>query len=164
VQVTFDEARGEAVYTLTTAQADEGEGSHTIKLRNVKGQAGVEEGSAVDDLIVLTHLHEPSILYTLEERYNEDIIYTYTGPILLAINPFWRVPLYSNKILEQYRRDGQSKMYDPDFQSVLPPHVYATADNAYRQMTNPASAHHKRNQSILVSGESGNNCHHINNF
>ena len=57
MQVTFDEARGEAVYTLTTAQADEGEGSPTIKLRNVKGQAGVEEGSAVDDLIVLTLWH-----------------------------------------------------------------------------------------------------------
>ena len=56
-------------------------------------QAGIEEGPAVDDLIVLTHLHEPAILYTLQQRYNEDVIYTYTGPILLAINPFWRVPL-----------------------------------------------------------------------
>lgn len=47
----------------------------------------------MDDLIVLTHLHEPAILYTLHQRYIEDVIYTYTGPILLAINPFWRVPL-----------------------------------------------------------------------
>lgn len=56
-------------------------------------QASIEEGPEVDDLIVLTHLHEPAILYSLEERYNKDVIYTYTGPILLAINPFWRVPL-----------------------------------------------------------------------
>lgn len=47
----------------------------------------------MDDLIVLTHLHEPAILFTLQERYLVDTIYTYTGPILLAINPFWRVPL-----------------------------------------------------------------------
>jgi myosin heavy subunit len=90
-----------------------------------------------------------------QERYNENIIYTYTGPILLAINPFWRVPLYTNKILEQYRRDGQAKSFDPDFRSNLPPHVYAIADNAYRLMTNPTSENQKRNQSILVSGESG---------
>lgn len=57
------------------------------------GQASIEEGKGVDDLIVLTHLHEPAILFTLQERYTSDIIYTYTGPILLAINPFWRVPL-----------------------------------------------------------------------
>lgn len=56
-------------------------------------QASIEEGPGVDDLIVLTHLHEPAILYTLHQRYIEDVIYTYTGPILLAINPFWRVPL-----------------------------------------------------------------------
>eukprot|EP00611_Tribonema_gayanum_P031887 TRINITY_DN9340_c0_g1_i1.p1 TRINITY_DN9340_c0_g1~~TRINITY_DN9340_c0_g1_i1.p1 ORF type:complete len:1500 (-),score=485.70 TRINITY_DN9340_c0_g1_i1:137-4636(-) len=155
VTVRYDGNGEEASYRLTAAEADEGEGTKHIKLRNVKGQASVEEGAAVDDLIVLTHLHEPAILFTLEERYDQDIIYTYTGPILLAINPFWRVPLYSNKILEQYRRDGLNKTFDPDFQSNLPPHVYATADNAYRLMTNPTSERQKRNQSILVSGESG---------
>lgn len=42
----------------------------------------------VDDLIGLTHLHEPAILHALRLRYDADIIYTNTGPILLAINPF----------------------------------------------------------------------------
>ena len=42
----------------------------------------------VDDLIGLTHLHEPAILHALRLRYDADIIYTSTGPILLAINPF----------------------------------------------------------------------------
>lgn len=42
------------------------------------------------------------------------------------------------------------KTFDPDYQSPLPPHVYAIADNAYRLMNNPTSANQKRNQSILV--------------
>ncbi|CAM9224876.1 unnamed protein product [Chrysoparadoxa australica] len=160
ITVRFEpEAEGgraeEVVYTITREQADEGEGTQDLKLQNVKGQAGVEEGADVDDLIVLTHLHEPAILFTLHERYKADIIYTYTGPILLAINPFWRVPLYTVDILEEYRKDGKAKAYDADFQSLLPPHVYAVADNAYRLMTNPTSNNQKRNQSILVSGESG---------
>jgi len=126
-----------------------------LKLRNVVGQATVPEGTNVEDLINLTHLHEPAILYTLKERYEESHIYTYTGPILLAVNPFWQVPLYSNLILKNYQQDGQLKYSDPDHVSTLPPHVYAIADNAYRLMSNPASSDSKRNQSILVSGESG---------
>lgn len=154
----FDADGRQQSYKLTAEQADEGEGTPEIKLRNVKGQASLEEGADVDDLIALTHLHEPSILFTLAERYRRDIIYTYTSSILLAINPFWRVPLYSNKILEKYRQDGQSRAFDPDYQSSLPPHVYATADAAYRLMTDPNSEQQKRNQSILVSGESGECC------
>ena len=57
---------------------------------------------------------------------------------------------YTNKILEQYRRDGKAKIFDPDYASPLPPHVYAIADNAYRLMNNPTSENQKRNQSILV--------------
>lgn len=58
------------MYTLTAAQADEGDGARDLKLRNVKGQGGVVEGSDVDDLIALTHLHEPAILFTLEVKRN----------------------------------------------------------------------------------------------
>lgn len=59
---------------------------------------------------------------------------------------------YTNDILEQYSKDGKMKLYDPDYLSPLPPHVYAIADNAYRLMNNPTSENQKRNQSILVSG------------
>ena len=58
---------------------------------------------------------------------------------------------YTNEILEQYRRDGKAKAFDSEYQSPLPPHVYAIADNAYRLMNNPTSENQKRNQSILVS-------------
>jgi len=53
----------------------------------------------VDDLIGLMHLHEPAILHSLRIRYDKDIIYTNTGPILIAINPFKAMPkLYSKEV------------------------------------------------------------------
>eukprot|EP00934_Nitzschia_sp_Nitz4_P002613 Nitzschia sp. Nitz4//scaffold49_size126201//105987//112119//NITZ4_003659-RA/size126201-augustus-gene-0.4-mRNA-1//1//CDS//3329553200//2603//frame0 len=141
----------------------------------------------VDDLIGLTHLHEPAILHALRLRYDADIIYTSTGPILIAVNPFKPMDLYSPTTMEQYRIQGEigvpsesqvspsklSRFMTPFKKSRgkqqetvsarLPPHVYQTADDAYRQMLrgleNSAlmanSAHSPTNQSILVSGESG---------
>ena len=63
------------------------------------GKSAEDCANNVDDLIQLTHLHEPAILYTLELRYWQNIIYTYTGPILLAINPFKGLPLLLLTIL-----------------------------------------------------------------
>ena len=62
----------------------------------------------VHDLIGLTHLHEPAILHALRLRYDSDIIYTSTGPILIAINPFQRMGgLYSDDVMERYRLRGE---------------------------------------------------------
>ncbi len=74
VKFEYDDGTEEQqTYKLTSIQADDGEGSCDIKLRNVKRsdgeEEGVEEGGDINDLITLTHLHEPSILYTLQERY-----------------------------------------------------------------------------------------------
>jgi myosin-5 len=55
----------------------------------------------VDDLISLTHLHEPAILHALEMRFAHDIIYTSTGPILIAVNPFKAVSLYTEEVRQQ---------------------------------------------------------------
>jgi len=65
----------------------------------------------VDDLIGLTHLHEPAILHALRLRYDADIIYTSTGPILLAINPFKSMTtVYGKGLMELYRQQGEDKM------------------------------------------------------
>lgn len=158
----------------------------------------------VDDLIGLTHLHEPAILHALRLRYDADIIYTSTGPILIAINPFKAMDLYTPAIMERYRIQGEqgiqsnsetpspsklSRFSSPYAKSRkrppmaapvsnrLSPHVYQTADDAYRHMLrgleNKAliggkpklnrgdsgilqqSQGSPTNQSILVSGESG---------
>ncbi|KAH9616472.1 hypothetical protein KSS87_005406 [Heliosperma pusillum] len=96
----------------------------------------------VDDMTKLTYLNEPGVLYNLERRYALDNIYTYTGSILIAVNPFTRLPhLYNAHMMEQYKGAPFGE---------LSPHVFAVADVAYRAMMCE-----KRSQSILVSGESG---------
>jgi myosin-5 len=108
----------------------------------------------VDDLIGLTHLHEPAILHALRLRYDADIIYTATGPILIALNPFKKMDIYSTQIMEQYCLQGEQKgggtqsngsTYTTPFKNRrlhgqaaperrLSPHAYQTADDAYRAM------------------------------
>ncbi|GMI96153.1 myosin XI B, ARABIDOPSIS THALIANA MYOSIN XI B, MYOSIN XI-8, MYOSIN XI B [Hibiscus trionum] len=96
----------------------------------------------VDDMTKLAYLHEPGVLQNLKCRYDINEIYTYTGNILIAVNPFRRLPhLYSNHMMEQYKGASFGE---------LSPHPFAVADSSYRSMINE-----KISQSILVSGESG---------
>ncbi|KAL8170460.1 hypothetical protein V2J09_022264 [Rumex salicifolius] len=96
----------------------------------------------VDDMTRLSYLHEPGVLQNLKTRYELNEIYTYTGNILIAVNPFQRLPhLYGTHMMEQYK--------GADF-GELSPHVFAVADVAYRAMINEG-----KSNSILVSGESG---------
>ena len=99
-----------------------------IKLRNDSSDKEVE------NLINLPYLHEPAILYCLEQRYLKSDIYTYTGPILIAVNPFKKVNLYSNQILETYYNAGLLKSQGIDTPTALAPHIYAIADAAFRDM------------------------------
>ncbi|KAL8258525.1 hypothetical protein R6Q59_026478 [Mikania micrantha] len=96
----------------------------------------------VDDMTKLAYLHEPGVLENLKSRYSMDEIYTYTGNILIAVNPFKRIPhLYDKHMMGQYKGASLGE---------LSPHPYAIADASYRHMVNEGIS-----QSILVSGESG---------
>nr|XP_011462402.1 PREDICTED: myosin-8 isoform X2 [Fragaria vesca subsp. vesca] len=96
----------------------------------------------VDDMTKLAYLHEPGVLQNLSCRYSLNEIYTYTGSILIAVNPFQRLPhLYDNLMMKKYRGVPLGE---------LNPHPFAIADAAYRQMINEGIS-----QAILVSGESG---------
>eukprot|EP00002_Diphylleia_rotans_P018353 TRINITY_DN3556_c0_g3_i2.p1 TRINITY_DN3556_c0_g3~~TRINITY_DN3556_c0_g3_i2.p1 ORF type:complete len:1043 (-),score=218.53 TRINITY_DN3556_c0_g3_i2:82-3210(-) len=99
------------------------------------------ELDGVPDNTQLTHLNEAAVLHNLRVRYRNGDIYTYTGYILIAINPYKSVPLYSDELVQKYRGKAIGR---------LPPHVYAVADRAYRSMKAD-----KTSQSILISGESG---------
>nr|XP_020496389.1 unconventional myosin-VI isoform X2 [Labrus bergylta] len=96
----------------------------------------------VDDNCSLMYLNEATLLNNVRVRYNKDHIYTYVANILIAVNPYNDIPkLYGAESLKSYR--GKSL-------GTLPPHVYAIADKAYRDMKVL-----KMSQSIIVSGESG---------
>ncbi|GFO13827.1 hypothetical protein PoB_004033200, partial [Plakobranchus ocellatus] len=95
-----------------------------------------------DDNCALMYLNEATLLHNIKIRYMKNMIYTFTANILIAINPYYEVPdLYSINTIKKYQ--GKSL-------GVLPPHVYAIADKAYRDMKVT-----KLSQSIIVSGESG---------
>jgi len=118
----------------------------------------------LEDMINLPHLHEPAILHSLSERYKQGEIYTFTGPILLAVNPFQDLPLYTNEILEEYYSNGLLRGQGLEVVQEAP-HVYAIADAAYREMMKSimnvsgrkadSSFGDKGSQAILISGESG---------
>ena len=109
------------------------------------------------DLITLTHLHEPAVVESLQHRYAMDQIYTSTGPVLLALNPFQSIRgLYGESVMKKYFDRAERNV-----KTELPPHVYAIADISYRNMMRKleenlgGKASLQANQSILVSGESG---------
>ncbi|XP_027368060.1 myosin-9 [Abrus precatorius] len=96
----------------------------------------------VDDMTKLAYLHEPGVLHNLESRYKINEIYTYTGNILIAINPFQSLPhLYETNVMKKYKG---ATIAD------LSPHVFAIAEAAYRAMITE-----EKSNCILVSGESG---------
>ncbi|XP_058271697.1 unconventional myosin-Vb isoform X3 [Hemibagrus wyckioides] len=95
-----------------------------------------------NDLTALSYLHEPAVLHNLKVRFLEsNHIYTYCGIVLVAINPYEQLPIYGEEVINAY--SGQN-MGDMD------PHIFAVAEEAYKQM-----ARDEKNQSIIVSGESG---------
>lgn len=77
-----------------------GDGGDGVKYDGVElanaplSDADIAEG-ADNDMIALQHLHEPAILHAVSERYFRGEIYTWTGPVLIAVNPFQRLPLYT---------------------------------------------------------------------
>lgn len=105
----------------------------------------VNESSLVDidNMVEMQDLSEAAILHNLRLRFAKDKIYTYISSILVSVNPFKHLPIYSPQIMEEYRVNLQQGQR-------MEPHVYALADSAFKQMT----INHV-NQSVIISGESG---------
>ena len=93
---------------LPTSHSNSGGDTEASVIASPSTQLDSSVVGGVHDLIGLTHLHEPAILHALRLRYDSDIIYTSTGPILIAINPFERMDhLYCAKVMENYRVQGE---------------------------------------------------------
>ncbi|XP_078265910.1 unconventional myosin-VIIa-like [Rhinoraja longicauda] len=95
----------------------------------------------MDDMICIEDLSEAGMLRNLQIRYRKNVIYTYTGSILVALNPYQQLPIYTSEQVSQYtnRRIGE-----------LPPHIFAIADSCYFSLRRS-----RRDQCCIISGESG---------
>merc|ERR550534_1519308 len=94
-----------------------------------------------EDMADLTCLNEASVLHNIKERYFSGLIYTYSGLFCVVVNPYKRLPIYTDKIIEIYKGKKRHE---------VPPHVFAITDIAYRSMLQD-----REDQSILCTGESG---------
>ncbi|ULT80563.1 hypothetical protein L3Y34_010855 [Caenorhabditis briggsae] len=95
----------------------------------------------IEDMSELTYLNEASVLNNLKERYYSSLIYTYSGLFCVVINPYKKLPIYSEDLIEEFKGKKRHEM---------PPHIFAIADTAYRSMLQE-----REDQSILCTGESG---------
>ncbi|XP_064160551.1 myosin heavy chain, fast skeletal muscle-like [Anguilla rostrata] len=95
----------------------------------------------IEDMAMMTHLNEPTVLYNLKERYAAWMIYTYSGLFCVTVNPYKWLPVYDSVVVGAYR--GKKRV-------EAPPHIFSISDNAYQFMLTD-----RENQSILITGESG---------
>nr|XP_027195410.1 myosin heavy chain, non-muscle-like [Dermatophagoides pteronyssinus] len=95
----------------------------------------------VEDMAELTCLNEASVLHNLKDRYYSSLIYTYSGLFCVVVNPYKKLPIYTDKIIEHYKGKKRHE---------VPPHIFAVTDGAYRSMLQD-----REDQSILCTGESG---------
>uniref|UniRef100_A0A671UE11 Osteoclast-stimulating factor 1 n=1 Tax=Sparus aurata TaxID=8175 RepID=A0A671UE11_SPAAU len=97
--------------------------------------------SGVDDMVLLSKINEDAITDNLKKRYMDDYIFTYIGSVLISVNPFKQLPYFTDREVELYQGAAQYEN---------PPHIYALADNMYRNMMIDSE-----NQCVIISGESG---------
>jgi len=94
-----------------------------------------------EDMSNLTFLNDASVLYNLKTRYQAELIYTYSGLFCIAVNPYKRFPIYT---------DRACSIYTGKRRTEVPPHLFAISDGGYQNMMSL-----KENQSMLITGESG---------
>ncbi|KAM9517095.1 unconventional myosin-Ih-like isoform 2-T2 [Salvelinus alpinus] len=111
-------------------------------LRDMEGSLTARDRVGIQDFLLLdAYTSESAVLDNLRKRFNENLIYTYIGTLLVSVNPYKELGIYTKKQMDIYMGVNFFE---------LPPHIYALADNVYRTMLTETNNHF-----ILISGESG---------
>ncbi|TDG99514.1 hypothetical protein EPR50_G00194460 [Perca flavescens] len=123
----------------------------TVEVLDTKEERTVKEADVypmnppkydkIEDMAMMTHLNEASVLYNLKERFAAWMIYTYSGLFCATVNPYKWLPVYDAECVSAYR--GKKRM-------EAPPHIFSVSDNAFQFMLTD-----RENQSVLITGESG---------
>uniref|UniRef100_A0A2K5HYK9 Unconventional myosin-Ib n=1 Tax=Colobus angolensis palliatus TaxID=336983 RepID=A0A2K5HYK9_COLAP len=95
----------------------------------------------VGDMVLLEPLNEETFINNLKKRFDHSEIYTYIGSVVISVNPYRSLPIYSPEKVEEYRNRN---FYE------LSPHIFALSDEAYRSLRDQ-----DKDQCILITGESG---------
>ncbi|KTG05659.1 hypothetical protein cypCar_00000999 [Cyprinus carpio] len=111
----------------------------TVKEEDIQ-QMNPPKFDMIEDMAMLTHLNEASVLFNLSRRYSFWMIYTYSGLFCVTINPYKWLPVYSPEVVAAYKGKRRTD---------VPPHIYAIADNAYNDMLK-----NRENQSMLITQNS----------
>ncbi|KAJ1765724.1 class II myosin [Coemansia sp. RSA 1752] len=108
---------------------------------NVTERVNPPKFEKVEDMADLGYLNEASVMHNLKQRYASNMIYTYSGLFLVAVNPYYNLQIYGSDYVAAYKNKKRTE---------VPPHIFSIADAAFHDML-----HSKENQSILITGESG---------
>merc|ERR1711963_832402 len=116
-------------------------GEKKVYKKDQVGQVNPPKFDCCTDMSNLTYLNDASVLWNLRIRYVNELIYTYSGLFCIAVNPYKRFPIYTQRTMELYIGKRRNE---------VPPHIFAIAEGAFQGMMTGG-----KNQSILITGESG---------
>merc|ERR1711962_2002442 len=112
----------------------------TMKAAEV-GRVNPPKFEKCEDMVNLTYLNDASVFWNLKTRYQAKLIHTYSGLFVVVVNPYKRYPLYTHRVC---------KIYLGKRRNECPPHLWAIAEGAYRNMLQ-----NEKDNAMLITGESG---------
>merc|ERR1719249_198846 len=122
---------------MTVAVAHE---KFTLKAGEI-GRVNPPKFEKCEDMVNLTFLNDASVFWNLKTRYQAKMIHTYSGLFVVVVNPYKRYPIYTHRVC---------KIYLGKRRNEVPPHLWAIAETAYRNMLQ-----NKKDNAMLITGESG---------